>query len=57
MRSSVSTGGRVHTMSCDHSEPSDDVTDSAAYQWFRVLKVALGALVSLLTALKLLGLL
>jgi hypothetical protein len=57
MRSSASTGERAHIMSCNCPESSDDVTDSAAYRWFRVLKVALGALVSLLTALKLLGLL
>lgn len=44
-------------MSCNCPETPDDVTESTAYQWFRVLKVALGALVSLLTALKLLGLL
>ncbi|SDM58222.1 hypothetical protein SAMN04487949_2155 [Halogranum gelatinilyticum] len=34
----------------------DDVTDSPAYQWLRVLKLLLGVLVSLLTLLKLLGL-
>lgn len=41
-------------MSCEPID-SDDVTDSPAYQWLRVLKVVLGILVSLLTALKLLG--
>jgi hypothetical protein len=35
----------------------DDVTDSPAYRWLRVLKPLLGSLVSLLTVLKLLGLL
>lgn len=44
-------------MSCDEHHSTDDVTESPAYQWLRLAKVALGALVSLLTALKLLGLL
>lgn len=44
-------------MSCNQSDSPDDVTESPAYQWLRVLKVALGALVSLLTVLKLLGVL
>ncbi|SEO26775.1 hypothetical protein SAMN04487948_101429 [Halogranum amylolyticum] len=44
-------------MSCDCPEASDDPADSLAYRWLRVLKVALGTLVSLLTALRLLGVL
>lgn len=43
-------------MSCEATD-TDDVTESPAYQWLRVLKLALGALVSFLTALKLLGML
>ncbi|EJN58639.1 hypothetical protein SAMN04487950_0820 [Halogranum rubrum] len=43
-------------MSCNQPD-SPDVTESSAYQWLRLLKVALGVLVSLLTALKLLGVL
>jgi hypothetical protein len=44
-------------MSCNQPDSPDDVTASPAYQWLRVLKVALGVFVSFLTALKLLGVL
>jgi hypothetical protein len=40
-------------------EPSgigDDPTETAAYRWLRVVKLLLGLVVSLLTALELLGL-
>ena len=44
-------------MSCETTTDNDDVTESSAYQWLRVVKVALGALVSFLTVLQLLGML
>ncbi|MFC4357416.1 hypothetical protein ACFO0N_05560 [Halobium salinum] len=46
-------------LSDDHDCPddADDPAATTAYRWLRVAKLLLGALVSLLTALQLLGML
>lgn len=54
----VDRTGRVdRSHPIDGDDPEDESAATTAYRWLRVLKVLVGLVVSLLTALKLLGLL